>query len=436
MEFNEFLQEINKIPIIDVHTHVDTSHYTARGLDDILLYHMLITELYSSGCPSGGRLDEYVSEEERVRRLDEAILYLENIENTNTFYCAKTIFKDLYNWDKPITKENWRELDEIIRKKYNDKNWADEIIKKSGISTFSTELSRKGKQNRKDVVFSLEWSFFTRAQWKQFDTALIELEFAWMHDKPSKPLSVNFDPALAADFKRIKTLKDVDDAITHYVDKIPTAEVVSSTQHFSTDIEYRYVSDEEMEKALDNRNNCGTYERDVYANYIVENFMKKIEEKKINFLYQFSLGAEPLPFETGSKIRSQTIFQLAELFNKHPSIKFQVFMASESNNHALCTIARETPNLSLAGYWWHNFFPGQIKKLIETRLDMLPVNKQVGFFSDAYCLDWAYAKSKLVRQLLAEALYDRINSGRYTHAQALTIARKMFYDTPKSLLNI
>ncbi len=59
MELKETVyNELLKLPVIDAHTHVDALHLTARGLHDILLYHMIITELYSAGCPDGARLSE------------------------------------------------------------------------------------------------------------------------------------------------------------------------------------------------------------------------------------------------------------------------------------------------------------------------------------------------------------------------------------------
>ncbi len=127
-------------------------------------------------------------------------------------------------------------------------------------------------------------------------------------------------------------------------------------------------------------------------------------------VYQFSLGAEPLPFETGSRLGQRTIGQLAEMIARHPELRFQCFVSSRHANQSLCTLARELPNFSLAGYWWHNFFPDIIRQVIAERLDMLPVNKQVGFFSDAYCVEWAYGKAVLVRKQLARVLADKIRA--------------------------
>jgi glucuronate isomerase len=70
------------------------------------------------------------------------------------------------------------------------------------------------------------------------------------------------------------------------------------------------------------------------------------------------------------------------------------------------------------------------------RLDMLPVNKQVGFFSDAYCAEWVYGKALLVRKQLARVLADKIRDGQYTHDDALAIAKAILFETPQTLLGM
>jgi hypothetical protein len=143
-----------------------------------------------------------------------------------------------------------------------------------------------------------------------------------------------------------------------------------------------------------------------------------------------------LPYETGSKLKQETIYQLAEIFQRHRSLKFQVFLASEHANQALCTVARELPNFSLAGYWWHNFFPSVIRKVISERLDMVPLNKQIGFFSDAYTIEWVYAKSFIIRKQLSEVLAQKVVQGQYTIDEAFSIARQILFFTPQSLLGM
>ena len=209
---------------------------------------------------------------------------------------------------------------------------------------------------------------------------------------------------------------------------------MSTATHLSTDIDYRLISDDEMEAALTRRAQAGQLERDTYAAYIHEAFLTALEKR--NVVFQFSFGAEPLPFETASRLSQRTIAQLAGMIGRHPRLRFQCFLSSRHANQSLCTLARELPNLSLAGYWWHNFFPDTIRQVMAERLDMLPANKQVGFFSDAYCVEWTYGKALLVRKQMARVLADKILQGQFTRDEALAVARAILFDSPQTLLGM
>src|SRR5207245_1685273 len=152
--------------------------------------------------------------------------------------------------------------------------------------------------------------------------------------------------------------------------------------------------------------------------------------------FHFRSGLEPRPYESGSRLRQETIGQLGELVGRHPRLRFQCFLSSRHANQSLCTLARELPNLSLAGYWWHNFFPDVIRQVMAERLDMLPTNRQVGFFSDAYCVEWTYAKAILVRKQMARVLAEKIEQGQFSRDDALAIARAVLYESPQSLLGM
>jgi hypothetical protein len=42
---------------------------------------------------------------------------------------------------------------------------------------------------------------------------------------------------------------------------------------------------------------------------------------------------------------------------------------------------------------------------------MVPTNKQMGFLSDAYVIEWTYAKAIIVRKQMAQVLAQRIDQG-------------------------
>jgi hypothetical protein len=432
----DLLSHINKIPAIDIHTHLNAAHLGARGLHDILLYHMVISDLYSAGCPDGSRLSENPEEKETVARIEAALPYLPFIQNTSCFWLCRNILAELYDWYEPITSTNWRKLDELIKSKSADLSWPRQILAKAGILKAGTELALRGNGKFDDVLFyALEWAFFARTQWGIFDAPLFELEYAWNQDQITSPLSVSLKERPVVQ-RHIRTVKDVKAAMSHYCRLIPKEQVRSTAQHISTDIHYRTVFDSQMQEALDKRLSAGHNERDVYASYLLESFLCELEKEPQPIMFQFSFGAEPLPYETASRLNQNSIAELAQIIARHPQIKFQCFLSSQHANQSMCTLCRELPNLSLSGYWWHNFFPSIITRTIDERLDMLSVNKQVGFFSDAYCVEWLWAKSKLVRQLLSNTLQMRIARNQYTIEQAVEIAEAMLQITPTKLLKL
>jgi len=425
------------MPLLDAHTHIDAAYLTARGLHDILLYHMVISDLSSAGCPDRARLSEEPDESECETRLERALPYLQYIQNTSCFWGVRIILRDLYNWEEPITAYNWRKLHDLIRERSQNTDWSVKILRKAGIKRTCTELWRRKDGSADSMLqYSREWAFFTRRQWGVNDIPLYELERAWNQPGPGAPLPVTMGSGRRQLERIIRSVDDVHKAITHYCDNIPYSEVLSTAQHISTDISFRDATDEEMSNAISHRDSASTEDRDIYASYILNAFLSKLEEHADEIVYQFSFGAEPLPFETGSKIRQETIFELAKIIDRFPKLRFQAFLSSEHANQAMCTLARELPNLSLSGYWWHNFFPAIMQRVISERLDMLAANKQIGFFSDAYCMDWAYAKSVIVRKQWAEVLARKVKQGQYTVDEALAIANQIMFETPQSLLGM
>ena len=431
-------EALTEIPMLDPHTHLVGGKLGARGLHDVLLYHMVITDLYAAGCPTGARLTQFPQwpdEAECHARIVEALPYLPHIRNTSSFWAVRRILADLYDWREPITADNWRRLDARIRERADERSWHHEILDRLKIRRTGTEIARRGSgADDERLQYALEWGFFTRCQWGEFDTALYELERCWGKSPASpSPIGAGARPTTE---RAIRTLEDVHAAITHYVNSIPYDQIISTATHISTDIDYRPVSDSEMAAALARRSQAGSVERDTYASYINEAFLTELESHADRIVFQFSFGAEPLPYETSSRLSQTTIAQLAEMIGRHPRLRFQCFLASRHANQALCSLARELPNLSLAGYWWHNFFPDTIRQIIAERLDMLPLNKQIGFFSDAYCVEWTYGKAVLVRKQLARVLVEKIEQTQFTFDEAVAVARAILFESPRTLLGM
>ena len=179
MSLKQNLSEIERaladVPILDIHTHLVGGKLGARGLHDILLYHMVVSDLYGAGCPSGQRLTEYPgwpSTDEAQARIQEALPYLPSIRNTSSWWGVRIVLRELYGWDEPITEDNWRQLDDMIRERADDRTWHHSVLDRSKVRRSGTELARRESGDDDErLQYALEWGFFTRCQWGEFDTA-------------------------------------------------------------------------------------------------------------------------------------------------------------------------------------------------------------------------------------------------------------------------
>jgi hypothetical protein len=67
---------------------------------------------------------------------------------------------------------------------------------------------------------------------------------------------------------------------------------------------------------------------------------------------------------------------------------------------------------------------------------MLSASRQVGFFSDAYTIEWSYAKAVIVRRMLARVLADKVMLGQYDTPTALSVAREILFESPQHLMGM
>src|SRR5438128_4201207 len=91
---SELEQALAETPMFDIHTHLVGGKLGARGLHDVLLYHMAVSDLYAAGCPSGARLTQFPqwpTTEEAHARIREALPYLHQIQNTSSSWAVRII---------------------------------------------------------------------------------------------------------------------------------------------------------------------------------------------------------------------------------------------------------------------------------------------------------------------------------------------------------
>ena len=143
-------EALAEVPVLDIHTHLVGGKLGARGLHDILLYHMVVSDLYAAGCPNGARLTQFPAwpdPTEARQRIEEALPFLPAIQNTSSFWGVRLILRDLYGWNEAITASSWRKLDALVRERADDRAWHHSHFQDAGARNGKTPY-RRSKQIR------------------------------------------------------------------------------------------------------------------------------------------------------------------------------------------------------------------------------------------------------------------------------------------------
>ena len=116
--------------------------------------------------------------------------------------------------------------------------------------------------------------------------------------------------------------------------------------------------------------------------------------------------------------------------------QFNLSTASDVHTQDLGVLAKHVPNISVAGHWWHTLYPAYIRKAVETRIDMVPMNKIVAFFSDAYHAEWCCPKLRLIKEIWCEVLTERVTRGWMDLPTAEDLIEHAFYLNPKRIYGV
>ncbi len=416
---------LDDVRVIDPHCHLRLAKPAADTLADVVLYHHVWIELVSAGMSqyevsASGLPHELKAPEmdplERVRR---SLKHLPNVRNTTLGLFLRWILRDLYGVDQ-LTESNLESVFADAAKRGADPAWQERLLReRCGIdhsisveahtSPYSPRMLKArevfpanlihGKQTSRDILSGWESGFGREIDTAHDYTAFLEKTVAGLPVRDYKFLGWWVVPyithALSTEDHVTRTLRKVKDGVPLSHDEIGGFCCFGMTA---------------MLHAL-----------------------RKTSLRTI----QVIVGAEVLPPH-----RSLTHWDgnfcgaIGRIAGQFEDFRFDLSAAADAYTQDLCILARHIPNISVAGYWWHTFYPHYVRKSLETRLDTVPANKITAYFSDAYHAEWCYPKLKMVKQILEEILVERIDKGWCDIDIALDLIHRLFYENPKTIYGV
>lgn len=407
---------VNEVPLLDVHTHIDFRNPAASKPQHIMLYHYIVTELRSIGVP----VEEAMSKGgDPVERL---IKYFKFIRNTSTYWCLRQILSALYGFDEEPKPDNWRRLKDIIVSKFSDGGWAEKIREKTRIEkiflTVNPLVELKPEFDRGLYAASLRLDPLVGGLSRE---SIGKLEEAAGGEASNLE---GFRELLARRFEAFRS-----SAVT----------AALSIQSFESYKPTHKILAEEAYSKLYAGKPLSRVERANLRSGVLSIVLDLCREWKLPIQVMVGVvrglpGSSPPDLAVCFKQRG--LQHLCRFFYEYGDVDFHLISAYRFQSHELTVIAKNYPNVYLTGYWWYCFFPESVIQHLLERIQLLPIGKICGFFSDAYVLEWIYGKAALARKMTAEALELMVKRGFYTESLAEEVAECLFSKNARRFFNL
>ncbi|MFH1084884.1 MAG: glucuronate isomerase [Chloroflexota bacterium] len=423
----ELFEQLDALPIVDIHTHVQWKTGTARNIGEVLSYHYY-TELTNSAEYQEGRFPFNDPE-----ALTEVIVpKLEYIRNTVQYDWLMTISREYLGID-PLewTPDNWKYIFDRSVKVMDRGEWREEMIAQSNIMrVFLTN------QYNEDLE-GLDTHFYSPC-------LRTEPFIVWLE----RPEGL---PGLSAFLGRpIKTLADFAAVIHKTFQKFVDHGMGYAAMSIPANFKTFEVAAADAQRILDKAvagSPLTAAEREAWGAYAMDRMCDACRKFRKPFHLMIGVNRDvyahgvPMGMDLFDSVNSMRGYD--HVLNAYPDVSFPTAVLSDTTGLELTASAWIRHNVYPSGHWWYANQPTDIAREVRRRLDTVPRNKIIGYFSDAYYLEFVLPKFRMFKFELAVALAERMerslihpNMEAFAMDEALELGEDVLINNPARIIGI
>ncbi|MBL8818872.1 MAG: glucuronate isomerase [Planctomyces sp.] len=388
----EILAPLESLRLIDPHSHINPHSAASKTLADILGYHYYTELAHSAGCPREHIEEPGITPKEKVGRL---IPWLATIENTAQYNWLLEMCRSFFQFQHDrITKDNWESLYDRSLEVLQAPNWERAVIERSGLDgVFLTN-------DFDDPLEGFDTSFYVPCL--RTDDLVFHLVRGDVRQRLQKATSMAIGDATSLK-------KAIGCLFSHFKQRGARACAISLPPDFAPEPESEAVISGIVTKVFS-------------GSEIDEDSMRRLSNFVFWTLAEFCADFK-LPFDlmigVNRRVYESGVYQGQDLYDKRtslilykrllnafPQVTFPISVLSETCNQELVSYAWIFPNVVTSGHWWYSNIPVFIERDCRSRLQAVPITKQIGYYSDMYKLEFALPKFAMYRRILAKVLAE------------------------------
>jgi len=404
---------LSNVPLIDPHSHIDPLAAASKSLDDILGYHYYTELAHSAGMPQTP-LAKDVPPRDRVR---EIVRFMDRYDNTAQYAWFLDIARTFlgFTGDR-VTAADADRLFDLADKTFSQPDWEQQVREK-------TKLEKIFLTNEfDDPLEGFDTGVYVPCL--RTDTLVFHL------DKPDTRRRLA--ACTGVEVRDGATLRQaLVKLFMHFTRRGAKACAISLPPNF-----YPAKFDDEH-----------FYEQMQFHGYgdLAPGVFWTIAEFCRDFRLPFDLmiGVNRRVYEKGV-FQGQDLFdqrtsllQYKDLFNAFPEVTFPVSVLTSAQNQELVAYSWIFPNVLPNGHWWYSNTPPYIRKDLTERITAVPKTKLIGYYSDAYKLEFVQPKYAMYRRILANVLADEfVRPGLMSEKDAVALGTRLLRDNVREVFKV
>lgn len=416
---------IAAIPLLDPHSHINPLQPASRTLDDILGYHYY-TELAHSAGMDQTPLGPEVEPRERVRAI---LRHMDRFDNTAQYSWFVEIARAFFGFaGDRVTAGDCDALWDRAAERMAQPDWEDQVLRLSGVEQiFLTN-------DFDDPLTGFDTKRYVPCL--RTDELVFHLHRPEVRQRLAKATGVEVtNPTLLR--------QAVAALFEHFTGRGAKACAISLPPTFAP-VQVDPVSAEAAYKEWVAHGTATAPPNSAQAMVACDVFWTLAEHcRTFKLPFDLMIGVNRRVYWRGV-YQGQDLFdqrtsliQFAELFNSFPEVTFPLSVLSSGQNQELVSYSWIFPNVVTNGHWWYSNIPAYIENDLRARLQAVPKTKQIGYYSDAYKLEFILPKYNMYRRLLACVLADDyVRPGLCSLTQAVDLARLLLRENARHIFNV
>jgi glucuronate isomerase len=415
----ELLAGLEQVPLIDPHSHIDPHRPVSRHLDDILGYHYYTELAHSAGLPKPAVAPD-ADPRERVR----AVLgHMDRYDNTAQYGWFLDIARTFLGFEGDrVTAADADALCDAADRTFNAPGWEAEVFRKTNLEAIflTNEFD--------DPLAGFDTARYVPCL--RTDALVFQLDRPDVRKRLASATGVE-----VGDYPSLR--RALGKLFEHFTSHGAKACAISLPPRFQPEP----ISHEALTFALGAESVSGELHAAGLDLGVFWLLAEMCREHALPF--DLMIGVNRRVYRDGV-FQGQDLFdsrcsliQYAELFNAFPDVTFCVSVLSSGLNQELASYSWIFPNVVTSGHWWYSNIPAYIELDTRARLQAVPKTKQIGYYSDAYKLEFVLPKFAMYRRTLARVLADDfVRTGRMKPAAALELGRLVLRDNVRTIFRV